>query len=111
MEKSISDILFRSLGTHALKEIAFSETEIKLVVAPWEDLQNEAIAVFEQVEILYIEAESGDIGFITDFNLPWDIIRFDSTQKEEARFEFGLCCSEVKLGFSSPMPRVTFKHR
>ncbi|WOT04385.1 hypothetical protein [Shewanella youngdeokensis] len=108
MSKKISEILFRSLGTHALKALSVSENELKLIVAPWDNLQNEAVAVFKSVNIIYFEGDSGEIGVVSDLNLPWDIIRFDSTQISDSIWEFGLCCSEVKLGFRAAMPKIFF---
>lgn len=109
MSQKISEMLFRSLGTHALKSLTVSEHELKLTVAPWDNLQNEAVAIFENMDIMYIEREGGEIDMVTNLNLPWDIIRFDSTQKTDSIWEFGLCCAEVQLGFRAAMPKITFE--
>lgn len=109
MSQKISEMLFRSLGTHALKALSVSESELKLIVAPWDNLQNEAVAIFENVDIIYIEGDSGKIGMTSYLNLPWDIIRFDSTQKTDSIWEFGLCCAEVQLGFRAAMPKIAFE--
>ncbi|MDC5840263.1 hypothetical protein OPW33_13110 [Vibrio europaeus] len=111
MNKEISERLFRSLGTHALKAFSLSERGLTLVVAPWENLEDEAVAVFSELEVCYIEADSGTQDFSTDFNLPWDIIRFDSYQIEDNLWEFGLCCSEIKVGFKSKMPEISFSSK
>ncbi|KJZ08906.1 hypothetical protein TW85_23000 [Marinomonas sp. S3726] len=108
MNRKISDLLFRSLGTHALKALSVSESELTLIVAPWDNLENEAVATFENVKIIYIEGDSGEMGVTSYLNLPWDIIRFDSTEKADSIWEFGLCCDEVKLGFRAPMPKISF---
>ncbi|MBQ4835759.1 MULTISPECIES: hypothetical protein [Pseudoalteromonas] len=108
MDKNISDLLFRSLGTHALKAISLSQTEIKLVVAPWDNLNNEALAIFETPEIIYLEGTNGDVSAFADLNLPWDIIRFDSQLVSGLIWEFGLCCDEVHLGFRAKMPDISF---
>ncbi|KZN30447.1 hypothetical protein N480_05700 [Pseudoalteromonas luteoviolacea S2607] len=107
MEKNISDMLFRSLGTHALKAMSLSQQGIRFVVAPWDDLKNEATAAFENVDIIYIESDGLDL--MTNFNLPWDIIRFDSNKRSASLWEFGLCCDEIKLGFTASMPKITFQ--
>ena len=39
MSPKISEMLFRSLGTHVLKSLTVSEHELKLTVAPWDDLK------------------------------------------------------------------------
>ncbi|MGF1694462.1 hypothetical protein L4C54_02165 [Vibrio lamellibrachiae] len=108
MNSKISELLFRSLGTHALKEFSLSGSGLKLVVAPWDDLDNEAVAVFSELEISYIEADCGIEGSISDFSLPWDIIRFDSHHKDGDVWEFGLCCSEIQVGFRANMPQISF---
>ncbi|OCQ23539.1 hypothetical protein A7985_06250 [Pseudoalteromonas luteoviolacea] len=107
MNKSLSDALFRSLGTHALKELSISLHQIQIVVAPWDDLQNEAIALFENVNIIYVESHDTDA--TSNLNLPWDIIRLDSIEKTGAIWEFGLCCAELTLGFTASMPTITFR--
>ena len=109
MSQKISEMLFRSLGTHALKSLTVSEHELKLTVAPWDNLENEAVAIFENVDIIYIEGDSGKIGMTSYLNLPWDIIRFDSTQKTDSIWEFGLCCAEVQLGFRAAIPKIAFE--
>ncbi|MBQ4879939.1 hypothetical protein J8M21_22260 [Pseudoalteromonas luteoviolacea] len=108
MNDTFTDRLFRSLGTHAVKEFSLTETRLKLVVAPWSNLDNEAIATFENPEFIFIEADSGLVGAISNLNLPWDIIRFDSNLVEGVIWEFGLCCSEIQVGFKSKMPEITF---
>ncbi|WP_375748617.1 hypothetical protein [Vibrio sp. HN007] len=108
MSNSISNVLFRSYGTHALKEITLAEGRLRLVVAPWTDLSDEAIAEFTNVEIEYIEAERDSQDTFLDFNLPWDIIRFDSKPIDDSFFDFGLCCSDVRLGFKASWPKITF---
>lgn len=105
---NISDVLFRSLGTHAVKRISISEGQLILVVAPWDDLANEATATFSNVQIRYIEADNGIKGIPADLDLPWDIIRFDSNPSEAARWEFGLCCTDIQLGFISDSPDIQF---
>ncbi|MBM7035031.1 hypothetical protein [Vibrio ulleungensis] len=105
---SISDQLFRSLGTHALKELSMSSNSIALVVAPWSDLENEATAVFDDVQVEYFDTIFDSTADSTDLALPWDIIRFDVSDRGNDRWQFGLCCSDVHLGFSANAPKITF---
>lgn len=106
MIKTINDILFRSLGTHALKEISISQGQLTLVVAPWTDLEDEATAIFSDMEIIYIEAERDSEDQFLDFNLPWDIIRFDSKSRGHSVWEFGLCCRDIHFGFKAGWPVI-----
>ncbi|ESP91450.1 MULTISPECIES: hypothetical protein [Pseudoalteromonas] len=108
MDKNISELLFRSLGTHALKVLSLSQSELKLVVAPWDDLDNEALATFEVSEIMYFEVTSGEVNAFAQLNLPWDIIRFDSQLVSGLIWEFGLCCDEAHLGFRAKVPDISF---
>jgi hypothetical protein len=105
---SISDQLFRLLGTHALKELSMSSNSIALVVAPWSDLENEARAVFGEVKIEYFDTIFDSTADSTDLALPWDIIRFDVSDSGNERWQFGLCCSDVHLGFSATEPKITY---
>lgn len=107
---AIEDLLFRHLGTHAVKKLLLSPRGLTLSVAPWQDLTNEAQAEFRLVNIRFIEADCGNNPTFSqdDANLPWDIIRFDSHQVGPELWEFGLCCSEIQLGFTAPLPDIHF---
>lgn len=108
MSFDLSRQLFRSLGTHALKKITLSENCIEIIVAPWTDLDNEANAIFHEVTIEYIEAESGSSHQSLAFDLPWDIIRLDSQENKNGSWTFGLCCCEFVIGFVSRWPKLEF---
>lgn len=105
---SSSDQLSRLLGTHALKKLSMSSNSVALVVAPWSDLENEANAVFDDVQIEYFDTIFDSAADSTDLALPWDIIRFDVSDSGKDRWQFGVCCSDVHLGFSATAPKITY---
>ncbi|MCW8336173.1 hypothetical protein [Vibrio paucivorans] len=109
MASQISIELFRSYGTHALKKISIEIDKITLVVAPWEELDKEATAVFERTKILYIEAEGKVPGESLDYEMPWDMIRLDSQPIADEVWEFGLCCDNFIIGFSGQWPEIAFE--
>ena len=111
MTRSISEQLFRSLGTHAVKKICISEGRLELVVAPWSDLENEGSAIFNNMTVSYIEAERDSLDTFLDFNLPWDIIRFDSESTGLSTWRFGLCCRDIVIGFVANWPVITFSNQ
>lgn len=111
MTTSISESLFRSQGTHAVKRLSISEGRLELTVAPWDDLDNEGSAVFNRLTVSYIEAERDPLDTFLDFNLPWDIIRFDSKPSNHSAWHFGLCCRDIVIGFEADWPVITFTNQ
>ena len=67
--------LFGQYGTHGVVKITLAETKIVVSVAPWEQLSAVTTAEFTRASISSIYANGGET---TDFDLPWDIIAFES---------------------------------
>ncbi|MCK6263540.1 hypothetical protein KP803_09680 [Vibrio sp. ZSDE26] len=108
MTDKLKNVLFRDFGTHAVKKLEISEARIVLVVAPWTDLTDEVSAVFQDITLSYVEAQLDSTDEELDLTFPWDIIRLDSTSKDKNRWHFGLCCSDIIIGFDASWPHVKF---
>lgn len=106
MPKLLEQALFRSKGTHALQQISFSATQLVVVVAPWNEIENIATATFSLSNIEYIESLAEEPG---ELRLPWDIIRFDAEPVKNEHWRFGICTANINIGFVAQWPKIDFR--
>ncbi|WP_295890821.1 hypothetical protein [uncultured Vibrio sp.] len=109
MTSQLQNDLFRSFGTHAVKAIEISESRVALVIAPWTELDNEVQIEFQDVTLSYVEAQWDSSDSTLDMNLPWDIFRLDSSPISPLKWQFGICCSEMIIGFEAEWPKYVFR--
>ncbi|USD64288.1 hypothetical protein [Vibrio sp. SCSIO 43136] len=107
MGKEVQQALLRGLGTHAIKQFSMANGELKIVVAPWNNLSDEAAADFRNVDMKYIETLPDSGEWPLDFNLPWNLIRLDSNPETNNRWRIGICCGDINIGFVSDWPEIS----
>jgi hypothetical protein len=105
MATKIEKALYRNFGTHGVKRFLQEKSRLNIVMAPWEDLSNEASATFDSCEILSINVVNNDP---EDLNLPWDIVGFGSEQLENGMWQFCLHCSGIEYVFKANWPVIKF---
>ncbi|MGF1719210.1 hypothetical protein L4D20_04095 [Vibrio kyushuensis] len=111
MANMLESELYRSLGAHAVIKLDISEQRIVLIVAPWSDLDNQITAVFKDIALNYVEVQLDPQDESVNLDLPWDIIRLDSSMNDNITWHFGLCCSDIIIGFDAPWPSITFSNK
>jgi hypothetical protein len=113
MATKIERVLFRSLGTHSVKSLCVDQHELKLVVAPWSDLENELEAVFRgwrlhSIFVDWVEESDAPDGL----KLPWDIIAVDCKEIADSKWNYLLKCEYVEYCFDGQWPQITVaEHR
>ena len=98
----IEQALYGDRGTHGVIELNLAPRCIRLRVAPWTDETAWVLALFHNVKLASLEEYAEG----QDFDLPWDIIGFDSHKLEGDRWRFVLCCQHVELCFESAWPVI-----
>jgi len=103
MSTPIERFLYRNRGVHAVIGFEMLPDVIRVKVAPWEDLEDSALATFGMARISSVDvyADAAD-----DLNLPWDIIGMDCYESDGRRWRFVLHCGGIEYGFEAEWPTL-----
>ncbi len=94
--------LFRSYGTHAIKTLTLSQHELRITIAPWDNLENELFASFDSFQLRSFEFDYDEN---EEIELPWDIVAIDS-EKDEQLWQFCIRCWHVEIVFRANWPTM-----
>jgi hypothetical protein len=103
MSTPIEHFLYRNRGVHAVMGFELRPREIRVKIAPWEDPEDSAVAIFGGARISSVDVYADDAD---DLNLPWDIIGIDSYELDGQRWRFVLHCGGIEYGFEAQWPTL-----
>jgi len=108
MLTKIEEFMFQGDNfTHAVVEFALTQHKLLLTVAPWGDLNSTLSAEFSDYKITSLSVDPNPDEH--NWNLPWDIIGFDSYELQSNRWEFVLHCDCIEYAFESNFPILIVK--
>lgn len=101
MPSPIESFLFTDRGVHAVVGFSQMQDSIRVMVAPWERLGEAREAVFHRARITSIDVYADDDD---DLNIPWDIIGFECSGKDDGLWGFILHCAGIEYAFEAAWP-------
>lgn len=105
MASLIEQQLYGSSGAHALLSLTLAERQVVVMLAPKADLAAVTVAEFNSATLRHLWAAHDTPH--AEFELPWEIIGFDSTDLGGGRWEFLINCINVEFCWRSAWPVQT----
>ena len=98
----IEEALFLNRSAHCVSAFELSPEALALTLHPWERRDTSVHAVFDLPTIVSRDDYADD-----GYDLPWDIIGFDSEPLSRGLWRFCLHTDCIEYVFDSPWPRTT----